>query len=258
MTLPSKIVPTILVAAVTGMLIASIVGPVEANCSSPFLGEICTFASDFCPRGFVVADGRLLSINENQALFGLLGTTFGGDGQTTFAIPDLRGRIVVGTGQGTGLPAITLGQTGGDVTTANVLTEPPDPPDYSLSNSAGITVVQGASGSTTITGTLVSGTTQSVSFTVSGLPSGASAGFTSASCSPTCSTTLTITTATTTPAGTFTITVTGSPLGRTTAFTLVVNPTLPVEQVPQVPQTQLPFTGLTQCLAVQGSHPQQD
>ena len=256
MTLPSKIVPTILVAAVTGMLIASIVGPVEANCADEvFLGEICTFASNFCPRGFVVADGRLLSISENQDLFKLLGTTFGGDGQTTFAIPDLRGRIVVGTGQGTGLPAITLGQTGGDVTTANALIDPPDPRDYSLSNSAGITVVQGASGSTTITVTLVSGTTQSVSFTVSGLPSGASAGFTSASCSPTCSTTLTITTATTTPAGTFTITVTGSPLGRTTAFILVVNPT---PDVVEVPQTQLPFTGLTQCLAVEGTFPGQD
>src|SRR5207247_873140 len=98
----------------------------------------------------------------------------------------------------------------------------PAPFDYSLANSGGITVVQGASGSTGITATLISGATQPVGFSVSGLPSGASAGFSAASCSPTCSTTLTITTSATTPAATSTITVTGNPLGRTTTFTLTV------------------------------------
>src|SRR5438876_138046 len=91
-------------------------------------------------------------------------------------------------------------------------------PSFTLSNSGGITVTQGASGANTITATLTAGATQSVSFSASGLPSGASASFSVTSCSPTCSSTLTITAATTTPTGTFSITVTGNPLGRTTAF----------------------------------------
>ena len=97
--------------------------------------------------------------------------------------------------------------------------------DYSLTNSGGVTVTAGSSGATTITATLLSGATQSVSFSVSGLPSGATAAFSVTSCSPTCSTTLTITAATTTAAGTSTITVTGSPLNRTTGFTLTVTST---------------------------------
>lgn len=96
--------------------------------------------------------------------------------------------------------------------------------DYTLSNSGPITVLQGSSGSNTITATLVSGTTQAVAFSASGLPSGATASFSPPSCSPTCSSTLTISTSASTPAGTFPITVTGSPLGKTTTFNLVVNP----------------------------------
>jgi microcystin-dependent protein len=98
------------------------VGPVDAACvDSPFLGEICTFAGNYCPRGFLPADGRLLQIGQTQALFALLGTFFGGDGITTFALPDLRGAIVLGAGAGPVLPAVTLGQTGGGTTTATVL-----------------------------------------------------------------------------------------------------------------------------------------
>ena len=64
--------------------------------TSPTLGEITWFAGNFAPRGYAIAQGQLLSINQNQALFSLLGTTFGGDGRTTFQLPDLRGRIAVG------------------------------------------------------------------------------------------------------------------------------------------------------------------
>jgi len=97
--------------------------------------------------------------------------------------------------------------------------------DFSLSNSGGITVTQGSSSSNTITATLLSGTTQSVSYTVSGLPSGATHSFSTTSCNPTCTTTLTITAASTTPAGTYTITVTGTSgtLTRATSFLLTVN-----------------------------------
>src|SRR5262249_46486121 len=87
------------------------------------------------------------------------------------------------------------------------------PFDYALSNSGGVAVTAGAAGTTTITATLASGPTQPVSFAVSGLPAGATAALSFASCSPTCSTTLTINTSAATPAGTFSVTVTGTPLG---------------------------------------------
>lgn len=81
--------------------------------AEPMLGSVCMTAANFCPRGFAQANGQLLAINQNQALFSLLGTTYGGNGQTTFALPDLRGRVPISSGRGTGLPAVQLGQTGG-------------------------------------------------------------------------------------------------------------------------------------------------
>ncbi|MBV6433295.1 MAG: hypothetical protein IANPNBLG_03473 [Bryobacteraceae bacterium] len=66
----------------------------------PFLGSLMCVSFNFAPRGWAVCDGRLLAINQNQALFSLLGTTFGGNGQTTFALPDLRGRCAMGAGNG--------------------------------------------------------------------------------------------------------------------------------------------------------------
>ncbi len=82
--------------------------------SMPFLGQIRWFAGNFTPsEGWVPADGRSLPIASNMALFTVLGTTYGGDGRTTFAVPDLRGRVPVGTGMGPGLPTIALAQTTG-------------------------------------------------------------------------------------------------------------------------------------------------
>lgn len=65
--------------------------------SEPFLGEIRAMSFNFPPKGWAQCDGQLLAINANQALFSILGTTYGGDGRTTFALPDLRGRVTVGT-----------------------------------------------------------------------------------------------------------------------------------------------------------------
>lgn len=80
----------------------------------PFIGEISTFGSNFCPQGWAKAEGQLLSIStETSALFSLIGTTYGGDGQTTFALPDLRGRIIIGVGQGPGLSTYAAGDSGG-------------------------------------------------------------------------------------------------------------------------------------------------
>lgn len=84
-----------------------------AQALDPFIGETIAVGFNFCPRGWAPADGGLLQIAQNQALFSLLGTTYGGDGQTTFALPDLRGRAIVHQGQGPGLSLYTMGQTVG-------------------------------------------------------------------------------------------------------------------------------------------------
>jgi microcystin-dependent protein len=84
--------------------------------SSPFLAEIIMFAGNFAPRGWAFCDGQILPINQNQALFSLLGTTYGGDGEVTFALPDLRGRVPVGPRPGPGLTTRNLGARGGSET----------------------------------------------------------------------------------------------------------------------------------------------
>lgn len=78
-----------------------------------YLGELRVFAGNFAPRGWALCDGQLLSIAEYEALFAIIGTTYGGDGQLTFALPDLRGRWPIGVGAGPGLSPRVLGQTGG-------------------------------------------------------------------------------------------------------------------------------------------------
>jgi microcystin-dependent protein len=81
--------------------------------SEPFLGEIRMFAFNFNPQGWLQADGAVLPISQNTALFSLLGTQFGGDGISTFALPDLRGRVSNHQGQGPGLSEYVVGQAGG-------------------------------------------------------------------------------------------------------------------------------------------------
>lgn len=80
---------------------------------TPYLGEIRIVGFNFAPRGFALCDGQLLSISQNDALFALLGTTYGGDGQVTFALPDFRGRIPVHVGTGPSGTSYALGQTDG-------------------------------------------------------------------------------------------------------------------------------------------------
>jgi microcystin-dependent protein len=79
----------------------------------PFIGEIKMFGGNFAPRGWALCDGQLLPIAQWSALFSILGTTYGGDGRTTFALPDLRGRVSVHPGTGPGLSTYRLGQKGG-------------------------------------------------------------------------------------------------------------------------------------------------
>jgi microcystin-dependent protein len=78
-----------------------------------YIAEIRMFAGNFAPRNWSYCNGAIISIAQNTALFSLLGTTYGGNGSTTFALPDLRGRVAVGTGQGPGLSNMVLGQLGG-------------------------------------------------------------------------------------------------------------------------------------------------
>ncbi|MEM9260845.1 MAG: tail fiber protein [Bacteroidota bacterium] len=92
----------------------------------PFIGQIQAYGFNFAPRSWAFCDGQLLAINSNQALFSLLGTMYGGDGRTSFGLPDLRGRSIVHRGQGPGLANIPQGARGGtEVITLNANHLPP-------------------------------------------------------------------------------------------------------------------------------------
>lgn len=94
--------------------IIALVGTFPSESSSnPYLAEINLFAGNFAPTGWAFCNGQLLAISPNSALFSLLGTTYGGDGETTFGLPDLRGRVPVHPGSGPGLSTRSLGQKGG-------------------------------------------------------------------------------------------------------------------------------------------------
>jgi len=80
---------------------------------TPFVGQIIMFAGDFAPEGWALCDGSLLPVADHQDLFALIGTTYGGDGQDTFGLPDLRGRVPIGDGQGQGLSNYIIGETCG-------------------------------------------------------------------------------------------------------------------------------------------------
>lgn len=90
------------------------------------IGEIKMFAGDYAPRGWAMCNGQLLTIDQNNNLYAVLGNTYGGDGKTTFALPDFRGRIPIGSGEGPGLSKRKLGEKGGEETIT--LTEQNMPP----------------------------------------------------------------------------------------------------------------------------------
>jgi microcystin-dependent protein len=83
---------------------------------NPFLGQISVLGCNFAPLGWALCQGQLLTVTQNTALFSLLGTNFGGNGTTNFALPDLRSRAPIGFGQGSGLSAYVMGQVGGQET----------------------------------------------------------------------------------------------------------------------------------------------
>ncbi len=91
----------------------------------PFIGEISMFGGNFAPKNWAFCNGQILSIAQNTALFSLLGTTYGGNGVNTFALPNLQGRSPIHWGQGPGLSNVTLGQVSGSETVTLIQTEMP-------------------------------------------------------------------------------------------------------------------------------------
>jgi len=108
-------------AALAALTTVAGAGTASACAPEAYIGSVCFTAARFCPDGYLPTDGRIMPINNNQALYSLLGNTYGGDGRTTFALPDLRGRSPVGTttattSGGTSISAIILGQLRGQET----------------------------------------------------------------------------------------------------------------------------------------------
>lgn len=124
---------------------ASALSVASVNGLDSFLSEIMLVSFNFAPKGWALCNGQFLPINQNLALFSLLGTTYGGNGQTTFALPDLRGRVIVGNGA----TGYTLGQTGGEERHVLLAAElPPHAHGMKVSTDLGTTNLSGASAAT--------------------------------------------------------------------------------------------------------------
>ena len=107
-----------LLCAAAATAVVGMSSPSFAQANDPYLGQVMLVGFGFCPVNWIDANGQLLPINQFSALFALLGTTYGGNGTTTFAVPDLQGRVPMGQGNGAGLPPAVQGQQLGTATTA--------------------------------------------------------------------------------------------------------------------------------------------
>jgi microcystin-dependent protein len=120
--------------------------------SSPYMAQILMFAGNFAPKNYAMCNGQTMAINQNQALFALIGTTYGGNGVSTFLLPNLQSNLPVSWGQGNGLSFYNLGQTGGTPSvTLNQSTVPPHTHGFMCSTSTAATT------SSTISNTVVPG-----------------------------------------------------------------------------------------------------
>jgi len=121
-----------------------------------YIGIIKIFGGNFAPRGWALCNGQLLSIAQNTALFSILGTTYGGNGQTTFGLPDLRGRTAVGMGQGPGLPSVVQGELAGEANHTLITSEMPMHNHTAAVNSGNASQAAATAGASVATpGTLV-------------------------------------------------------------------------------------------------------
>jgi len=105
--------------------------------SESYLASMCVFAGNFAPRNYAFAHGQLLAISQNTALFSLLGTIYGGDGRTSFGLPDARGRALIGAGQGPGLSSYPIGHRGGVETVTLSVNQMPSHTHTASTNVAG-------------------------------------------------------------------------------------------------------------------------
>jgi len=129
------------------LFLSAVIYPAQvlAGADDQFLGEIDAFAFNFAPKGWAMCNGQILPISQNTALFSLLGTTYGGDGKSTFALPDLQGRVPIQAGQGPGLSLYDLGQQGYSQTTTLIKTEiPVHTHSYSFTTEPGNSAEPGA------------------------------------------------------------------------------------------------------------------
>lgn len=157
------------------MSLAAVVPVARAQVGgTPYIGEILLVPFNFPPKGWAFCSGQLLPINQNQALFSLLGTQFGGNGTTNFALPDLRGRSPIGAGQGPGLTPYVVGETGGQETVTLTVNQLPthDHPAFGSANTATTTSPSGAVWATQTRLTIYSSTTDSTQMFPSGLTGG--------------------------------------------------------------------------------------
>ena len=211
----------------------------------PFLGEVCTFTYDFCPRGYLEANGQTLQINQYQALYSLLGIRFGGNGSTTFMLPDLRGRTPIGKGALAGQTANTyqLGQSYGAVSTQLTAAQLP-----AHTHNAAL-----AAGSQTITASLpVSTLVGSSTGTLSALADGQTgylAGISGKAGVPTVTFTGPYTTTAPVAGSMATLPVTVSASGGSVS---VANSPTPTATVPTV----TPSVAMTICIAAEGIYPE--
>lgn len=241
--------------------------PANACSSDAYIGEICYTAANFCPKDYALADGHLLPVSLYQPAYSLFGNTFGGVQNTTFGVPDLRGRSPVGTGSGAGLLSIALGQqTGQQQVSLAVTNVPPHTHTASFNGSPGSTsspVTLTISGNVPATNVPVSGSAQ-IGSTTGTATSTLSAGalLTNASTGATIYTT--DGTANTTVGGSQTLSGTAiAALSGTANGNVTVNVPAPAGTVTVNPNTgggspvptQSPVLGLTACVAVMGVYP---
>jgi microcystin-dependent protein len=262
----SRTIRRLSIAGATVALIAAT--PVMACNDMPFMGSLCVTAADFCPSPYYApANGAVIAINSNQALFSLLGARYGGNGSSTFGLPDLRGRVPIGTGQGVGLTNVDLAQQRGLEATVLNSTQLPSHTHTATFGGSGTQ----ASGSVSLPVAVnvpaqnvsVSGHVRIANSTATGqqavsanavLAKGAAPATIYAPASTTADTDIgpsqtfsgatTATTVNTSAAGTVALPVSGG--------SVTVNPTpQPTAGVPTLP----PELGLTWCIAVSGIYP---
>jgi len=149
-------------AATVALSTAALLSPKPAAAQAdPFIGQIMMVGYTFCPRGWANADGQLLPISQNSALFSLYGTTFGGDGRTTFALPDLRGRVPMHVGTGQGLSPNRMGDKAGTENNSLSVNQLPN-------HSHALNVARSSGNTTTPQDTFLAGTGRDRDYTSTG------------------------------------------------------------------------------------------